>query len=90
MQPNPFQVVGRNTHVGKLPRYLLSDRRADLFEHLSAFLNEQFVGLTNSALVRAIQEAKVISDVIGEQRLQARIQNIPPSTAGRCGGTLDY
>ena len=90
MQPNPFQVVGHNIHVGEVPSDLLGHRGADLFEHLSAFLNEQFVGLTDSALVGAIKEAEVISDVIGEQRLQARIQNIPASTAGRCGITLDY
>ena len=90
MQPNPFQVVGRNIHVGELARDLFGDRRADLFEHLSAFLDEQLVGLTNAALVGAIEEAKVISDVIGEQRLQARIQNIPASSAVRCGITLDH
>ena len=90
MQPNPFQVVRRNIYVGELARDLFGDRRADLFEHLSAFLEEQLVSLTNAALVGAIEEAKVISDVIGEQRLQARIQNIPTSPAGRCGITLDH
>ena len=76
VQPNPFQVVGRNIHVGELARDLFGDCRADLFEHLAAFLNEQFVGLTDAAFVGPIKEAKVISDVVGKQRLQARIQNL--------------
>ena len=69
---------------------MFGDRRADLFEHLAAFLNEQFVGLTDAAFVGPIKEAKVISDVVGKQRLQARIQNIPAGPAGCCGITLDH
>ena len=90
MQPNPFQVVGRNVHVGELARDLVRHRRTDLFEHFATFLNKQFVDLTDPALVGAIQEAKVVADVIGKQRLQARIQNIPTRSTGGCGITLDH
>ena len=77
MEPDSLQIIRVDTHVGELVSDLLCDCRAHLFEDLSAFLNKQFVGLPNATLVSAIQESEIISDVIGEQRLQARVENVP-------------
>ena len=69
---------------------MISHCRADLFEYLPSFLNKKLVLRIRSTFICSIEKPEVISNVIGEQRLQARIHNIPASPAGRCGITLDY
>lgn len=55
----------------------LADHRHHLAEHLAAFLDEQLVLGADAFGGRAVQEAEVVADVVGEHRLQPRTQDFP-------------
>src|SRR5690606_24290182 len=79
----------RNILLSQLPGDQLGHHRADLTEHLAAFLDKQLVVVADAAFVGAIEEAEVVADAIGELGQQFGTDNFKLMRGGCLVCTLE-
>ena len=77
MQPHALEVGGGEAERVQLLQDHGRDQRHDFLEDLSAFLNEQLVGLGGVLGRGAVQEAEIVADIVGELRLQVSAEDAP-------------
>ena len=89
MQPEALDVADVELVLRQVGADQLGHHRADVLEHLAAFLDEQLV-LGADALFRgAVEEAEIVADVVGELGQQLGAEDVPLMLRGGLVGTLD-
>jgi len=76
VQPEAFHVGRLQVVLAQVLADQFRDHRADFLEHLAAFLHEQLVAAASALFRRAVEEAEVVADVVGEYGLQLGAEDV--------------
>jgi len=76
VQPEAFHVGRLQVVLAQVLADQFRDHRADFLEHLAAFLHEQLVAGASALFRRAVEEAEVVADVVGEYGLQLGAEDV--------------
>ena len=69
---------------------MLCNGRADLTEDLATLLHKQFVDLADAFFCCSVEKAEVVSDVVTEDRLELRIENLKGMSRLTAFNCFDY
>ncbi|MCY1502878.1 hypothetical protein D9M68_369870 [compost metagenome] len=89
MQPEALHVADIELVLLQVGGDQLGDHRADVLEHLAAFLHEQLVAGAHALFRGAVEEAEVVADVVGELGQQLGADHLELVPGGGLVGTLD-